>query len=48
MHRSFRYCKDERNMYDYHWELDDWPMDNSTVYVDCNGTLIAGLRITIK
>ncbi|KAG1806676.1 uncharacterized protein HD556DRAFT_330818 [Suillus plorans] len=31
-----------------YYRLGDWPMDNDTVYVDCEGTLHMSLTITVK
>ncbi|KAG1882383.1 hypothetical protein F4604DRAFT_1743749 [Suillus subluteus] len=47
---SFRYCHytHEEARFGVFWRLDDWPMDDNTVYVDCDGTLTVGLKITIK
>lgn len=29
-------------------QLDDWPMDDNSVYVDCDGTLRAGLTMVME
>ncbi|KAG0700079.1 hypothetical protein DFH29DRAFT_933961 [Suillus ampliporus] len=38
----------DKNSVDGHWILSDWLMDESSIYVDCHGTLHAKLEITLR